>query len=392
MEGIRRESGHGVTNSGKIIVGAAIAAVVSVSVCGIAGFLGYRFFDVTQAKKLLNDGYAAVGRGEYDTGIGRFSAALQRGLTKSDRAYAFQNRAFCEDKKEQREDAMRDYTEALKLNPELAFSYDARGTLYEAKAEPAKAFDDYSKAITIDPNLYHALFRRGLIQFARKNWKGAVADFSEAIRTWPASAEGYFNRGLSHFNSNNFEHALADFDAAIEISPRYYFAIVQRGYAYERKNDWEKAVANFNQAIKINPKNGTAFRARAFAYSHKGDYQAALADFREALRLTPKDPWTLNNAAWFFATCADQSFRNGREAVIEATEACQMSHWKESIMIDTLAAACGEVGDFDHAVEIERLALAGQDISKQRIPLMQRRLDLFLSHRPYREENMVAKH
>src|ERR1051326_1576208 len=116
----------------------------------------YFVIDFYQGSALLREGYAAVERRDYDTAIARFNAGMRKHLTAIDRSYAFQNRAFSENEKGRHDDAIRDYTEAIKLNPSLSFSYNARGTLYQDKGDTAKAFEDYSKAIGLDPNLYHA--------------------------------------------------------------------------------------------------------------------------------------------------------------------------------------------------------------------------------------------
>jgi tetratricopeptide (TPR) repeat protein len=441
-----------VTKTTKIVLGSTLA--VFLLTCAAAAVGIYFMIDLYQGSALLRDGYAAVGRRDYETAIAQFNAAMRKHLTTIDRAYAFQNRAYSENEKGKHDDAVRDYTEAIKLNPSLSFSYDARGALYQDKGETAKAFDDYSKAIGLDPNLYHAFHARGLIDITHKNWDKAVADFSEAVRTWPESASGYFNRGLAYTNKSDFDHALADFDAAIAIWPRYYRALVERGYVHQRRHELDRAAADFNEAMRIDSKDTAAFRARGYlfnemkhwndavadfnkvlainskdvfaldgrgfaysqlgdyehaladlndviqiketanayrrrgaAYFRKGDHRLALADFREALKQWPNDPWALNSLAWFLVTCPDQSFRNGKEALIDATQACQILNWENAYMVDTLAAACAEAGDFNHATAIQQFALTFKDLGQDRATAMKKRLDLYLKHQPYREKN-----
>ena len=54
----------------------------------------------------------------------------------------------------------------------------------------------------------------------------------------------------------------------------------------------------------------------------------------------------LSDRAWFRATCPNASFRNGQQAVKDAKSACSIIIWKDERMIDTLAAAYAETGDF----------------------------------------------
>ena len=91
------------------------------------------------------------------------------------------------------------------------------------------------------------------------------------------------------------------------------------------------------------------------ALKNQGSNQAALAHFAEALRLDP------GNAAIILAAFPGPKFRSSNEAVQSAVRACELSSWKDPSILETLAAAYAEVGDFEAAVAsqekaIERLA------------------------------------
>lgn len=49
--------------------------------------------------------------------------------------------------------------------------------------------------------------------------------------------------------------------------------------------------------------------------------------------------------------------RNGREAVASATRACELTWWKSSRPLATLAAAFAEAGNFADAVQMRRKAI-----------------------------------
>jgi membrane associated rhomboid family serine protease len=58
---------------------------------------------------------------------------------------------------------------------------------------------------------------------------------------------------------------------------------------------------------------------------------------------------TLNSLAWLLATCPDAAIRNGTRAVELAQRACKLDDWKNPALLDTLAAAYAEAGDFPQA-------------------------------------------
>lgn len=120
----------------------------------------------------------------------------------------------------------------------------------------------------------------------------------------------------------------------------------------EHKGDQkDKALADLNAAIKLDPKFAPAYYGRGNVYAEKGDFEKALADFQEAIKLDPKDLLAANDLAWFRATCTDAKYRNGKQAVAEATRVCEATGYKHEEFLDTLAAACAEAGDYKSAVK-----------------------------------------
>jgi Tfp pilus assembly protein PilF len=126
-------------------------------------------------------------------------------------------------------------------------------------------------------------------------------------------------------------------------------------------------------------------RMRADAYKIIGQPELALRDLREAVRLMPKDPTANNSLAWFLATCPEERFRNGTEAVSATTKACELSQWERSGSIDTLAAAYAEVGDFDQATKYEKQSIDAS-LSPKKREEYEKRLALFQQRKPFRDE------
>ena len=100
----------------------------------------------------------------------------------------------------------------------------------------------------------------------------------------------------------------------------------------------------------------------------------------------PGNAWGYHALAWLWATCPEESFRDGKRAVDLATRGCKLAEWKDAHMLDTLAAAYAEVGDFDKAVEWQakanRLFVNADDRKKG-----EDRLYLYQHRKPYREED-----
>jgi tetratricopeptide (TPR) repeat protein len=96
---------------------------------------------------------------------------------------------------------------------------------------------------------------------------------------------------------------------------------------------------------------------RARYWIRRKDFQKARTAYEVAAQEEPNDPWTLNNLAWFLATCPESSVRDGAAAVDLATRATELSGRREPAILDTLAAALAETGDFKEAVKVQHEAM-----------------------------------
>ena len=76
--------------------------------------------------------------------------------------------------------------------------------------------------------------------------------------------------------------------------------------------------------------------------------------------------------------------RNGKKAVESATRAGELSSWKDGNVVDTIAAAYAEAGDFDSAVkwQTQANALFSEPDDKKN---GESRLELYRNKKPYRE-------
>ena len=99
------------------------------------------------------------------------------------------------------------------------------------------------------------------------------------------------------------------------------------------------------------------------------------------------DPLILNAIAWKLATSAVDEVRDGKLAVEVATMACDLSEYKDYTVVNTLAAAYAEAGDFASAIKWQEksieLANEKKDIAMSR--RFSQRLANYKAGRPYRE-------
>lgn len=177
--------------------------------------------------------------------------------------------------------------------------------------------------------------------------------------------------------------ALEDLNEAARLKPRTANYFISRAHALTRQRRYDEALADYDYAIQLDPLNAQAYRLRAGVNVEREKYSAAINDYNAAARLFPNDTALNNDRAWLLATCPDPTYRNGDQAVRNATLACELSAWQVYNRLGTLAAAYVEEGDFEQAVKWQQkcLEIAPAHCRQAR----QSRLRLYQAGRPYRE-------
>jgi tetratricopeptide (TPR) repeat protein len=141
-------------------------------------------------------------------------------------------------------------------------------------------------------------------------------------------------------------------------------------------------MADFNEAIKLDPQNALAWRVRGATWAGLANYEKALAEYSESIRLDPDNPDSLHHRATMFSVCPDDRIRNGKQALADATKACEESDWKSPIYLSGLATANAELGDFDLAVKWMEKAIELSPMEHQ--TSTKSRLEQFRQHKPIR--------
>jgi len=121
-------------------------------------------------------------------------------------------------------------------------------------------------------------------------------------------------------------------------------------------------------------------------YHRGGSLQETLQNYQAAVQINPAFAIALNELAHLQGTSPVPEFRDSAKAVENATSACDLAEWKNPLYLDTLAAAYGEAGDFDAAVNWQKKAMslfAENDRSGNR-DKMNGRLKMYQAHQPYR--------
>ena len=138
----------------------------------------------------------------------------------------------------------------------------------------------------------------------------------------------------------------------------------------------------------MNPKYAKAYHNRGLAYLSKAEYDQAVRDFAKAIELNPDSVRAYNSLAWILATCPESQIRDGAEAVRLAERACGLGNNRVPALLDTLAAAYAETGQYDQAIKTAegavQLAKAAKD--EELTEKILRRIELYKGRQPYHSQ------
>jgi tetratricopeptide (TPR) repeat protein len=216
--------------------------------------------------------------------------------------------------------------------------------------------------------------------------ENAMDYFSSVFRMNPQNDDAFARRAAAHEKKGELDPAIRDLDEAIRLNPTIPVWWSNRGNAWIDKKEFDKAIKDFDIAVRLDPKYANAFNDRGHCWIVKKEYAKAIADFDAAIRLAPTNPYPLNDKAWLLATCADAKIRDGKTAMQLAKRACELSDWKDTGLLDTLAAACAEAGQFDDAVKWQQKALEDSEYAKEFGAAAKIKLQMYKEKKPYREE------
>lgn len=182
--------------------------------------------------------------------------------------------------------AIAQYTIAIRLDPEFVLPYYNRGLARRDKGDWDQAIDDFTEAIRVDPKYSVAYSNRASVYNQQGNWGQAIADSTEAISRDSKNCHAYGIRGWANLDSGNLDQAIADCTEAIRLEPEWATPYNNRAAAYAKRGQFDEAIADFTVAIGLMPNWALPYTNRGQAYSLKGDTAKADADFAMAQSLS----------------------------------------------------------------------------------------------------------
>jgi tetratricopeptide (TPR) repeat protein len=216
----------------------------------------------------------------------------------------------------------------------------------------------------------------------------AIAEARRAIELGRENSSAYQFLMNCLFESHRYNEAIELGREWLAVSPYDVAAHSALGVAMVENGDLAWAAQHLGYVMMLRPEVEQAhaqLRQILLSLAREPDGPQRLRDIAAN---APDSPRMLDELAWLFGTYPDSKSRDGTEAVRLAERACLLTERRIPALLDTLAAAYAEAGDFPRAISAaeEALERARSSGDSDAIKLSEKILASLRENLPYRAE------
>jgi tetratricopeptide (TPR) repeat protein len=186
--------------------------------------------------------------------------------------------------------AIRDYAEALRLDPSSSNAKVGRGRAFVAKKDYQTALADFNDVLIQDPESVMAFAGRGVCYVGLARYIEAIAELSQAIRRAPDKALWYRDRATAYLRTRQYGPSLADLERAVQLEPGNFAYHGRRGELYRIFKRYKEAEADLLFSVNAEPQNPEWFLQLGVLYLDSKNFDAAVNLNTTALRVNDKEP------------------------------------------------------------------------------------------------------
>ncbi|MBN2295060.1 MAG: tetratricopeptide repeat protein [Pirellulales bacterium] len=223
--------------------------------------------------------------GLYDQAVTDYTESLR---LDPDQIDTLINRGWAFYQTDDNDAAIADYNEVLEKDKKCGAAYEARGVVYRYLGDQEKAIEDFTRAIRLDPNNAGLYQRRGTSYEKDGQLEKALADRNRALDRDPDNYDYVYQRGQTLRRLKRYSEALEVFKKAASLNPGSAAVCYEMGYVYMDQKKWEQAEFFFDLAIQRDDTVASFYNNRGLCRLEMKEFQEAGADFIKAIELKPK--------------------------------------------------------------------------------------------------------
>jgi len=192
-----------------------------------------------------------------------------------------------------------------------------------------------------------------------RHWRNNFTLYERALSVTENNPVMHYSLANALRNAGMLEDSLAHYRDAFQIEPKYTRARTHGNLANALVllGRFEEATEHYRQALHLDPNYLNARLNLGLALTKQDKFAEAVRHYRNVLALEPDNADAMNGIAWILCTHPDKKYRDPGRAIALARRAAELTEYNNAEILDTLATACAEAGQFDKAVEIAQSAL-----------------------------------
>jgi tetratricopeptide (TPR) repeat protein len=228
-------------------------------------------------------GKESYNKGRYRTAVEYFTRAIWDDPVNAELYFM---RGNAKAKLNLNDEAILNYTTAIKLDPELKY-YKNRGLTFIEMEDYAKAINDFNDALKFDSTNSTLYFNRGYSQALSGNYESAITDYSKAISYDSTNAKVFVNRGDLLAGVDEHQKAIFDFTSALAVNNKDELAYFNRAKEFAKIGMIKQAIEDYSKAIILNPSKIEYYFLRGELKVRSGEFLSAAADYTKVISLQP---------------------------------------------------------------------------------------------------------
>jgi tetratricopeptide (TPR) repeat protein len=171
------------------------------------------------------------------------------------------------------DEAVVEYTEALRISPGYADAHYNLGLARARSGRPQEAIGEFEEALRLKPDFAAAHNNLGGVLAGVGRPEAAIEQYQLAIRLDPDNAEAPYNLGNALFAQGRFDAAIEQYVRSVALAPDRAEAHNNLGNALVRQGRIADAIPQYEQALRLDPgleEASANLRALEAASSHGG--------------------------------------------------------------------------------------------------------------------------
>jgi tetratricopeptide (TPR) repeat protein len=222
-------------------------------------------------------------------------------------------------------------------------------------------------------------------------WRDSETLFTHALAVTSNNDVALNNLGIIFLEKGQLDDAISKLQAAIDLRPENGPAHDNLAKAFLKKGRVAEAMVHYRKLLEIDPENVEAANTVGTALIQQGHVKEAIDQWQDVLAIQPENGNAASNLAWVFATCPEDSIRDGARAVELGEKALRISGGKIAMIYKVLAAAYAENGRFADAIQTAQRGaeLATNQGNPPLAAELESSIALYQSGRPLRDPSIT---